>query len=258
MTTLAYEIDGQGVPLVLVHAFPLTSTMWTAERRHFGPLCRVVTPDLPGLGRSPRLPQPSIAGMAQAVWGVLDALGIRGSAIVAGLSMGGYVALEMLRRQPARVRGLGLFSTRATPDTPEQRQGRMALIERIRREGLAVLREASIPKLLAPATAASNRALVDQITATALANAPEGVIDALQAMADRADATPLLAQIRCPTLVIAGRDDAVIPAAQAESMARQIPAAQLQIVEGAGHLVNLEQPAAVHAALEAFLQPLRV
>ncbi len=246
-TRLAYDDEGRGIPLVLLHAFPLSRMMWEAERTAFARSCRVVIPDLPGFGRSPRQAAPSISQMASSVLTLLDDLGVREPAIVAGLSMGGYVAFEIVRQAPHRVRALGLFSTRAVPDNPEQRGRRLKAAERIRQEGVQPFATSILPNLLGRTTRAQRPELVERLAVQSVRNDPDGVVDALLAMAQRQDSTDLLPFIRCPVMVIAGDEDALIPVAQAEDMRRRIPGATLEVIRQAGHLVNVEQPEAFQA-----------
>ena len=252
---LHHAEQGTGAPLVLLHAFPLTHAMWDAERAGSA-AWRILTPDLPGFGRSPRLREPSIIGMAEAVLAWLDHLGIREPIVVGGLSMGGYVALELVQRAPERVRGLGLFSTRATADTPEQRQARAALIEQVRQRGAAAALAGMRSKLLGPTTLGTNPAAVEQVTEWVGRADAGGVSDALRAMAERRDHTELLPAIACPALIVAGTEDAVVPPSASEAMARQLPRSTFVVIPGAGHLVNLEQPTRFHQALAGFLRGL--
>lgn len=250
---LAYDATGQGTPIVLLHAFPLSRAMWAVERDRLARFGRVITPDLPGFGGSPRQAKPSIPDMAAQVAQLLDALAVREPVILGGLSMGGYVAFEFLRQFPQRVKALLLCATRAAADTPEQRAGRLKTAEQVRREGLAPLTKAILPKLLGKTTLESNPAVVDQVKRLALANAPDGVADSLLAMGDRNDSTTLLPSIVCPTLVVAGEEDAFIPTAESERLQQQIPNARLELIPQAGHLVNLEQPSAFQSAVDRWL-----
>lgn len=238
---------------MLLHAFPLTHAMWAGSMERFGSRVRVIAPDLPGFGRSPRLPRPSIPAMADAVSRLVDTLSPQ-PVILAGLSMGGYVAFEFARQHPERVKALGLFSTRAAPDTAEQRDGRLQLIERIRTEGVEILMRATLPKLLGRTTMAQRQAVVATVEQAIRSADPHGVSDALQAMAERPDARPLLASITCSTLVIAGAEDSLIPAEESDAMARAIPHATLEIIPAAGHLVNLEAPDRFHDVVESWLR----
>ncbi len=251
---LHYIEQGSGVPLVLFHAFPLSGAMWHGEMKQLHPLVRVIAPDLPGFGSSARLPQPSIAGMAQAVATLLDRLNIREPALIAGLSMGGYVAFEFLRQFPTRVKALGLFSTRAAADSPQQRQGRLNLIERLKKEGIEVLIQSTLPKLLGPTTMRNQPTLVSQVEQAIRQATVEGITDALQAMADRRDSGSLLAGIACSTLVMAGAEDTLIPAQEGEGMAKSIPGARLEIIPQAGHLMNLEQPDTFQSVIGSWIR----
>ena len=250
---LAYEESGHGPPLVLLHAYPLSSQMWEAQRHGLSDARCVIAPDLPGFGRSPRLTPPSIAGMASAVLSLLDRLHVREPVIVGGLSMGGYVAFEILRQAPDRVRALGLFSTRAGADAPPQREARVKTIEKIQRDGLAPVLEATLPKLVGKTTLEQRPAVVARVRELMQAQAPEGVADALAAMGQRADSSDLLPGIRVPTLILAGDEDTFIPLDHAQQMQRQIPGARLDVITEAGHLINLEQPAAFQDALRRWV-----
>ncbi len=254
MTALTYAQAGTGTPLVLLHAFPLSRAMWKRELEGFAPMARVIAPDLPGFGNSPRQPAPSIEGMAKAVAGLLDQLNVQEPAMVAGLSMGGYVAFEFIRQFPQRVKALGLFSTRAAADSPEQRQGRMKLIEQLRADGTERLMTASLPKLVGRTSAASRPAVMAEVERLIRAASPDGVIDALRAMAERRDSTPLLSSIRCPVLIIASEEDVLIPAQESRAMAQAIPGARLEIIPQAGHLVNLEQPEAFQSLVASWIR----
>ena len=253
-TQLSYAEQGAGTPFVLLHAFPLSSAMWTQDAARFAKMDRVITPDLPGFGRSPRQASPSMTAMADAVSRLLEQLGLRQPVILGGLSMGGYVALEFLRKFPARVKALALFSTKAAADSPEQRQGRFTLIERLRLEGLKGLPQTMLPRLVGRTTAANHPSVVAEVERLLLAADLEGVIDAARAMAERADARPRLASIACPTLIVAGSEDQVIPPGESRLMAEAIQGAELKIIPQAGHLTNLEQPEAFQAAVEAWLR----
>ena len=250
---LAYEICGSGVPLVLLHAFPLSSAMWKPEARALEEIAQVILPDLPGFGRSPRQTRPSIPGMAEAVAQLLDSLKIKDPVFIGGLSMGGYVAFEFLRQFPQRVRGLGLFSTRAAADTSEGREKRMQTIQKIQSEGLPAFTEKVVLNLLGKTTLETKPEVVRYVKEMILNNQAEGVTDALLAMAERRDSTELLQSIQCPTLAIAGEEDSFVPLKEAESFAKQIPGVEFRVMKKAGHLANLENPPAFRSLLKDFL-----
>jgi pimeloyl-ACP methyl ester carboxylesterase len=182
---------------------------------------------------------------------LLDALDIR-QAVVAGLSMGGYIAFAMWRRHPGRVQALVLADTRAEPDSPQARANRDAAAIRVREIGSAAYAEEMLPRLLAPSSAA-NPPLRDQALRTMAAQPVEGIVGALAGLRDRADSRDLLPDISVPTLVIVGCEDSLTPPDDARTMAAAIPDARLVEVPRAGHLSPLENPRAVNAALRTFL-----
>ncbi len=251
---LAYEITGTGVPLVMLHAFPLSHAMWHDERQTLSPLGRIICPDLPGFGRSQQQVEPSIPAMASLLIDLLDQLSIREPIMLAGLSMGGYVALEFFRQFPERVLALGLFSTRAGIDTPEARATRLKTAETIRREGLNAFAQAMPQTLLGRTTLSSQPKLAQAISQLIASNNPHGVADALLAMANRRDSTPILASIMCPTLILSGEEDVVIPPTESEELHRRIGGSSYQVIPAAGHLVNLEQPKRFQEILGHFIR----
>lgn len=250
---LHFESAGKGPAVVLLHAFPLSAQMWRAEIKSLSRRYQVIAPDLPGFGRSPRQSEPSIQTMAREVAAILDHLAVREPVFIGGLSMGGYVAFEFYRQFPGRVRSLGLFSTRAAADSPEAREKRFKAIESLKSLGLESYSRTVIPNLLGKTTQAEKPDVVSNVREWILANQKEGVMDALRAMASRADSTGLLAGIRCPALVAAGEEDTFIPLSEAEALHRQIPGAVFRAMAKAGHLINLEAPDIFISLLENFL-----
>ncbi len=250
---LTYQSQGTGIPVVLLHAFPLSHAMW---KDLIGPLsrsARVIAPDLPGFGTSPLQSKPSIAGMAREVADLLDHLQVEEPVFLGGLSMGGYVAFEILRQFPGRIRGLGLFSTRAAADTPEAKEGRTLAAEKIRSSGLSLFSREILPKLLGKTALAAQPAVVQEVTAMVQANSRDGVADALIAMAGRRDSGDLLDSIRVPVLIVAGEEDIFIPVADSQSLQRRIQRSRLEVIPQAGHLVSIEQPELFQKTLERFL-----
>lgn len=245
--------EGTGTPLLLVHAFPLTSAMWEAQRLRLRGHCRVLTFDIPGFGRGgPVFPDQSIDHCADMAVALLDELGIE-RAVLCGCSMGGYIALGVLRRHPARLARLILANTRVGADSEEGAAGRMAQIERIRAGEFAAVLDGMRPRLLGATThetAPEVPRLVEDITAMAT---PEGAIAMLRAMAQRPDSTEALRHCPVPVLSIGGAEDVLIPPSEAEHIAALAPDATLRIIQLAGHLSNLERPAKFTDAVKEFL-----
>lgn len=250
---LAYESSGQGIPLVLIHAFPLNSNMWNVQIKNLEQYGRVIALDLPGFGRSPVEVNLSIAKMAQEIGCLLDSLNVKEPAMLAGLSMGGYVAFEFFRQFSKRVKALGLFSTRAGADTPEAHEKRLKTAEQIQQGGLGSFAKTILPSLVGKTTQESNPELVREIADMISVNHRAGVAAALLAMAERQDSTPLLSSIKCPTLIIAGEEDVLIPFSESEAMHKQITGSEFHLLPKAGHLANLEQPTAFQAVFEKFI-----
>jgi 3-oxoadipate enol-lactonase len=237
---LAYETVGAGRPLVLLHAFPFDRRIWKGLAV---PGRMLILPDLRGFGESPLRPF-LLADLADDVASLLDALGLARAA-VGGMSMGGYVALAFARRHRGRTEGLLLADTKAGPDTPEARQGRDEAIALVRTAGVSAYLEKQLPRLLSPSASEAVRE-----RARALGNQPvAAVINGLEAMRDRPDRRPELADITCPTSITVGAADPLTPPGEARAMAAAIPGARVVEIPGAGHLSNLEAPEAFAAAV---------
>jgi 3-oxoadipate enol-lactonase len=245
--------EGPGDPLVLLHAFPLDGRMFEPQMEAFSEGRRVISPDYPGFGRSPRTPaQPDIRYYAEAVRTLLDHLGLE-RVVLGGVSMGGYVAFGCLRLFTQRISGLVLANTRPEPDSYEIKENRKNMARRVADEGVGVLVELQMERLLARDTLENNEEVVEKVRAMILESSPNGVVAALGAMRDRPDSTPLLAEIAVPTLIIGGEEDAISSPEVMAAMAEKIPASRHVTLPRAGHLSNLENPEGFNAALKEFL-----
>ncbi|HEY1014611.1 MAG TPA: alpha/beta fold hydrolase [Herpetosiphonaceae bacterium] len=254
--TLAYDDSGSGPPVVLLHAFPLSKEMWRGQVEALRDAYRVIAPDLRGHGGSAlRGDSATMEQMADDVLALLDRLGL-GRVALGGLSMGGYVALNLARRHPGRLAALVLADTRAGADSAEGREGRAATARKALEQGAPAIADQLLPKLLAPATQRDQPGLVSEVRALIEATSPAAIAAASHGMAARADSTAALPAFGAPTLVLVGAEDALTPPSESEAMRAAIPGAQLEIIPGAGHLSNLEQPAAFNQALRGFLDGL--
>jgi pimeloyl-ACP methyl ester carboxylesterase len=249
-----YLESGSGRPLILLHAFPLSADQWLPDLHRAPPGWRFIAPDLRGFrGAGPAYAPGPLAGLtmddyAADVIELMDHLELP-RAVIAGLSMGGYIAFALLRRALDRIDGLVLANTRATPDTAEARAARDTLIGVARRDGAAGVARAMLPKLLGETTRRERPDLVDAVTQLVERNPPDSLAAALAAMQARPDSTPLLASIRCPTTVIWSDEDVVIPRADAEAMHAAIPGSRIVVLRGAGHLSNLETNLTSHLTM---------
>lgn len=241
---------GQGAAVLLIHAFPLSGAMWQPQVEALADDYRLIVPDLRGFGNSEVPPGPyAMETLAEDLAALLDVLGVPQVGIV-GLSMGGYVALALLRRYPQRVRALVLCDTRATPDTDEARAGRELNAQLAETQGASAIAEKMLPNLLAPGAAPELRAHLRQIIER---NQPQGIAGALRGMAMRPDSAELLPHLSIPVLLLVGAQDSLSPPAEMRTLQQAIPGSQLVEIPGAGHLANVENPAAFNAALGAFL-----
>ena len=253
---LSYEDSADRVPVLWLHGFPLNKTMWDYQVTGLADVARLITPDLRGHGQSePTDTTPyTMELMANDCIALLDHLGCTGPVVVAGLSMGGYLAFEICRRFPERVAGLILAATKATADTDEAKEARDKSARVAKSKGLAPIVAGLLPKLLAPDAYDEQPEMVAFLEEMMLATPPEGIVGAQAAMRDRPDSTSDLPKLKIPTLVIHGTEDQLIPVAEAEATAAGIPGAELLIIPGAGHMPNLEQPAAFNDAVRDFLE----
>jgi pimeloyl-ACP methyl ester carboxylesterase len=243
------EAGSGGTACVLLHAFPLSADQWLPQLHRVPPGARLVAPDLRGFrGGSVAFETPGLDGVtvdayAADVLELMTHLEIE-RAVIAGVSLGGYVAFAVLRRAPARAAGLVLANTRASADSPEARQGRQRTIDFISREGPAGLAREMVPKMLGDTTRREQPDLVEVVQRFIGLNTSEGLIAAVGALRDRPDSTPLLPSIKCPTTIVSGGEDGLIPATDIDAMHRGIPSARLVALPRVGHLSNLEDAAA--------------
>ncbi|WP_344424617.1 alpha/beta hydrolase [Amycolatopsis minnesotensis] len=240
------------LPLVLLHAFPLDSRMWNDIREPLSQRARLITPDQRGLGRTP-LPvtsrEPSLDDAARDLVALLDKLELE-QVVLGGCSMGGYVALALLRLAPERVGGLVLIDTKASADKPEAAENRHALAKRADDEGIeGWLAGQLLPNLLAESTLGSRPDIAETVRDLVESQPAPGIAWAARAMAARPDSAGLLPGADVPALVLVGEHDTLTPYAEASAMAEALPRAELVTVPGAGHLTPLEHPAAVSGAI---------
>jgi len=219
---------------------------------------RLIVPDLRGHGESAVTPGPAtMESMALDIALLLETLNIS-RATIGGLSMGGYVALAFYRLFPLRVRSLLLADTRAQADTEEGKQNREQQAEKALKEGMEGIADALLPKLLAPETVAERPGIGRRVREMIVGTEPDGAASALRGMAVRKDHTSFLSRIIAPTLIVVGSKDVLTPVEDSELMHREIGGSRLQIMEGSGHLSNLERSEEFNRALVKFLNDVEV
>ena len=254
---VGFDDTGSGPPVVFLHGFPHDRTLWTAQRVSLAPQVRCIVPDLRGFGHSSTHGPFSMDQYADDVVALLDWLGIE-SAVVCGLSMGGYVAMAMWRRYPDRIRALIFSDTKAGADDEVTRGKRDDLIALVRRDGSRAIANAQLQGMLGKQSR-ERPDVVNTIRAIMARQSVAGITGALQALRDRPDSRETLGTITVPTLVVVGEDDVLTPIKEARAIAEALPAAarvRIEIIAGAGHLPCIERPAATTHAFSDFLATL--
>jgi pimeloyl-ACP methyl ester carboxylesterase len=246
--------DARGLPVVLLHAFPMSSAMWAPQLEALKAY-RVILPDFRGFGATPLSTPWFIEHAVDDLFETLTSIGVE-KAVLVGLSMGGYVALRAVEKSPARLRALVLCDTRAEADANENKLKRAAAVDFVRRRGVEPFVEPFLNDALAPKTKAENPKAVEFLKNIAVKPSPDAVMAALAALASRGDMTAALPGIKVPTAVFVGSQDKITPLPLAEAMRARIPGAELHLIPDAGHFSNVENPGAFNDRLVSFLKRL--
>ena len=256
--TLSCEVRGTGLPLVLLHGFPVDREMWAAQVEALGREFRVIAPDLRGFGKSTIEPADVDSGLgmdryAADVMAMLDALGVVQPIVLAGFSMGGYAAWQIALHHAKRLRGLVLCDTRAVGDTEDAAAGRLKMAKSVLEENSAEPALAMLPKLLSPETLEKRPEVVAGVKAMILRQSPEAIAAAQRGMALREDVRDELHRIHCPCLGIVGSADVISTPQEMQAIIGSLPDARLVEVAG-GHLTPMENADAVTAAIKEFAE----
>lgn len=250
---LHYRDEGHGPPVLLLHAFPLHSGAFDKQVQALSGRYRFLLPDSRGFGQSARGEGPTeMSAIARDALALLDALNID-SAVVGGVSMGGYASMALLREDAGRVRGLVLVDTQALADDAEGRARREDTAQALLKEGPELLVRTMLPRLVA---AGADSEAGREVAALIRQGAPEGLAAAQRGMALRHDSKDILARYAGPTLVVVGEKDPITPPDKAKQLAELVTGARLEVIPGAAHLPNQEQPERFNAVLEHFLSSL--
>jgi len=251
MVKLSFEDRGHGDAIVLLHGFPFDRSIWRFIHPQLEQEARIISPDLRGHGKSPLVLEPySIADIADDVVQLLNRLDIT-RAVIAGHSMGGYVALEFARNYPDRMAGLALIASHTYPDAPEKRVTRFEQAERVLTEPLLKV-FSEMPTIL------TNVPWVEEeVRQAILRSSPQGISGALRAMAERFDTLSILSSMTVPAVIIAGLQDKLISQERFRCMSHAMPKPWLVEIQNCGHLPMLEQPKATSDALRALLYAVR-
>jgi pimeloyl-ACP methyl ester carboxylesterase len=227
--------------------------MWEGQLKYADAGWRVLAPQLRGFDGGDTDPAAqSMDDYAGDVIDLLDGLHVH-EAVISGLSMGGYIAFAMFRHAARYFRGLILADTRPQADTPAGAQGRNEMLSLVRDKGASAVADQMLPRLLGETTRRERPDVVERTRALMLANSPAAIAGAIVALRGRADSTPILATIHCPTLIVVGDEDAITPPELSEAMQHAIPGSELAVIQRAGHLANLEKAEEFNTALARFL-----
>ena len=243
---MAYARRGEGIPLVLIHGYPLDHSIWDPLAPFLEHQFDLIVPDLRGFGESEAMSADnSIVDYASDIAGLLTHLKIR-KAYVAGHSMGGYAALAFAREYEERVSGLAMISSQMAADPPDRKEARYATAKQVTEQGVGSVAEAMAPKLsVEQHWQAYARDLI-------LRQSPAGVASALYAMAGRPDSSEIFAALPFPVVIVHGGADELIPVQKGRDMKAALPAAHYVELPGAGHLPMMEQPERVAEVLRFF------
>lgn len=248
--SIEYDDIGNGVPLLLIHGFPLDRTLWRTQIAGLSQIYRVIAPDLRGFGQSSETNGEGVTmdQYAADLKSLLDAVNVK-QAVVGGISMGGYITLAFYAQYADRVKGLILANTRAVPDSEEGKQSRLTNAQKIGEAGTSFLVDDMAPKMLGSAAKPEIEIAVRSMMAR---QRPTGVMSALRGMAARPDRTALLRFATVPILIVSGSQDALIPSSDSEAMHALIPNSRLVIIPDAGHLSNLDKADAFNHVVREF------
>src|SRR2546421_11581782 len=250
---ISYQVLGDGPPVVLLHPFPANHELWLPAARQLVTRHRVILPDLRGHGASDVGEGPAtMPKHAADISRVLDDAKV-GRAAFAGVSIGGYVLFEFWRRNRERVSALALIDTKAAPDTPEGRAGRLQSAADVSERGVESFIDSMLPKLLGETTRRARPDLAEAAQKMMLKMSPEDISLVLKGMAERPDSIPTLKTITVPTLILVGDEDMLTPVADAELMKQNISGSQMKIISKAGHYAVWEQPQEAGKVMRQFL-----
>lgn len=250
---IGYDDIGTGTPVVFLHGFPHNRTLWAPQLSALAGRCRCIAPDLRGFGESSVAGPWTMARHADDVAALLDRLSVP-RAVVVGLSMGGYIAFELLRRHRDRVGALVLADTKQGADTDEARTKRRAIIDMANSQGAGAVADAQITGMVGKSTRERNPEVAEALRRMMAGASVPGIVGGVQALMGRPDSTSTVKAIDVLTLVIVGSEDVLTPPKEAKAMAKAIRGATLEVIDQAGHASNYERPATFNHILNEFLE----
>lgn len=254
---MSYDDLGEGdLPIIFLHGFPFDKSMWKNQLEALAPFYRVIACDIRGFGKSKdEITSFSIDLFSIDLARFMCALGIK-KAVVCGLSMGGYIALNFQKKYPELVEALILCDTQCISDPNDVKEGRLLEIADIEENGPAAFNEKLIKKVFHRDSLINKRDTVEEMTKVVNANSTHIIAEGLRALAARGETCSSLSEIPVPTLIICGREDKVTPVEQSEYMYRATERSAFKVIDNAGHVSNLDQPEAFNQHLKDFMAEL--
>jgi 3-oxoadipate enol-lactonase len=251
---LSYDDLGEGsIPIVFLHGFPFDKTMWQVQLEFLKSSYWLIACDIRGFGKSTDEESPlSMDLFADDLIKFMDTLNIE-KAIICGLSMGGFIALNAMKRFPDRFDALILSDTQCIADTEEVKENRFKAIEKIEADGVFDFNDGFIKKVFHKDSIENKKELVRDLRNVVFSNSEHIIKKGLVALAERSETCSILDKINIPTLILCGREDEVTPLVQSEMMHESIEGSILHVIDNAGHVSNLEQPTEFNKHLLDFL-----
>lgn len=252
---VSYSDEGPAVSpvIIFIHGFPFNKSMWNLQVDSLKDKYRLIRYDIRGHGNSGTGDEDfSIDLFASDLIGLMDALKID-RAILCGLSMGGYIALNAIGKYPERFDGLVLSDTQCIADTPEAKEKRIKTIEAIKHSGVKTYAAESIKNLFAPESLQTKLKETADVKEMILNTSVQSLCNTLHALSVRKDTCHLLPEIKVPVLILVGSEDKITPPAAAGFMHERIKGSMLKIIDHAGHLSNLENPGEFNDQLKKFI-----
>jgi len=255
---LSYDDVGEGnIPIIFLHGFPFDKTMWQKQMEDLKTSYRVIACDIRGFGKSKdEVSHLSINLFAEDLIKFMDTLNIS-KAVICGLSMGGFIALNVIEKFPERFEALILCDTQCIADTTEVKIQRYKTIDQIIEHGPNNFNDAFTNSVFYSDTLDENKLIVDSLREIVFANSKHIIVAGLNALAERAETCSTLNKIKIPTLIICGKEDSVTPLVQSEMMHKEIKESLLHVIKNAGHVSNLEHPIEFNETLRNFLLTLK-
>jgi len=254
---ISYNDVGEGnIPVIFLHGYPFDKSMWKGQLDILKSTNRAIACDIRGFGKSKDEQTPlSIDLFCDDLLSFMDKLDVQ-KAIICGLSMGGFISLNAMKKFPERFKALILCDTQCIADTAEVKEDRYKAIEQINLDGAGVFNEKFVKSVFCSDSLTNKVELVENLRSIVSANSKAIITAGLTALAERSETCSILNAIHIPTLIICGREDEVTPLIESEFMHKHIEGSILKIIDNAGHVSNLEQPDEFNKYLIDFLNSL--